>query len=348
MAETTTPGFDRAGTRAGTTGEARRKEFARRHPLTVYVLKRVVSIPVVLFLLSIATFSLTYLTPGSAVTALLGGRPSTPEAIAQIEAEYHLNGSLLTQYGNWLAGVFHFNFGTSVRTSQPVGQVLGNALPITIFLGIYALLIVIILGVALGVVAARFARSTLDRVITSASIIGISTPAFMAAVVLLYLFTLKLGWLPAYGVGHGFTDRAWHLTLPAFALAFSSIGLMIRFTRSAVIDVLEQDYVTFAKARGLSRTRIYLQYVLRNGIVPVVTASGLLVVFMLTSTILVEVTFATQGVGSLFASSVQFKDTPVLQALTLTIGLLIIITNLLADVLYIVLDPRQRRRAGGL
>jgi peptide/nickel transport system permease protein len=328
-------------------GAVPQRRFGQRHPLVVYSLKRIAAIPVVLALLSIATFSLTYLTPGDPVQTLLGGKPSTPEAIAKLRAEYHLDGSLFDQYGGWLSAAVHFDFGRSIRTGQQVRDVLGDTLPITVFLGVYAFALAFVIGVLGGLLAARFARRNLDRLIVSFTVVGVSTPAFAAAVVLLYIFALRLGWLPSFGTGKGFTDRAWHLTLPAIALAFGSIGTTVRFTRSSIIDVLEQDYVTFAKARGLSAGRTYLRYVLRNAAAPIITASGLVVIGLLTSTILVETTFATPGVGQLFAIAVQYKDTPVLQALTLVVGLLIIVTNLGSDVISLVLNPRQRRGGGG-
>jgi peptide/nickel transport system permease protein len=315
------------------------------HPVWSFTVRRVLAIPVLLLIISFLVFSLTYLAPGSPVTALLGGRPSTPQAIAQIEREYHLNGSLLQRYGSWLGGVVHLHLGDSIRTSQPVTQVISSSLGVTIYLAIYAFIITILFGVGLGFLAALRSRRATDRIISGASVIGISAPAFATGIILLYVFAEVLRIFPVYGLGTGFFSELWHLTLPAIALAVSGMALVVKLTRASLIEVLERDYVLFARARGISRPRILLSYVLRNGMIPVVTAGGLIVIYLLTSAVLVEVTFAIPGTGSLLVESIAFKDLPVIQGLTLALAVLILATNLVTDGLYLLLDPRIR---GGL
>jgi peptide/nickel transport system permease protein len=316
-----------------------------RHPVWGFAARRVLAIPFLLLIISFLVFSMTYLAPGSPVTALLAGRPSTPQAIAQIEQEYHLNGSLMQRYLGWLAGVVHLQLGASIRTSQPVFEVIQSSLGVTIYMAIYAFVITIVVGVGLGFLAALRARNTSDRVISGASVIGISAPAFASGIILLYVFAQVLGIFPVYGLGTGFFSEMWHLTLPAVALAVSGMALVVKLTRASMIDVLERDYVLFARARGLSRSRVLLTYVLRNGMIPVVTAGGLIVIYLLTSAVLVEVTFAIPGSGSLLVESISYKDLPVIQGLTLILALLILVTNLITDGLYLLLDPRIR---GGL
>jgi peptide/nickel transport system permease protein len=316
-----------------------------RHPVLSFAVRRILTIPVLLLIISFLVFSLTYLAPGSAVTALLGGRPSTPQAIAQLETEYHLNGSLLHRYLGWLGGAVHLQLGDSIRTSQPVVQVIQSSLGVTIYLAIYAFILTIVVGTGLGFLAAMRSRRAADRIISGASVIGISAPAFASGIILLYVFAEVLGIFPVYGLGSGFFSEFWHLTLPAVALSVSGMALVVKLTRASMIEVLDRDYVLFARARGLARSRILFSYVLRNGMIPVVTAGGLIVIYLLTSAVLVEVTFAIPGTGSLLVQSIDFKDIPVIQGLTLALAALILAANLVTDGLYLLLDPRIR---GGL
>jgi peptide/nickel transport system permease protein len=316
-----------------------------RHPVWSFAVRRVLVIPVLLLIISFLVFALTYLAPGSAVTALLGGRPSNPQAIAQIEAEYHLTGSLWQRYIGWLGGAVHLQLGASIRTSQSVGQVISSSLGVTIYLAVYAFILTIVVGIGLGFLAAMRSRRVTDRLISGATVIGISAPAFASGIILLYLFAEVLKIFPVYGLGSGFFSELWHLTLPAVALSVSGMALVVKLTRASMIEVLDRDYVLFARARGLPRTRIVFSYVLRNGLIPVVTAGGLIVIYLLTSAVLVEVTFAIPGTGSLLVQSIDYKDIPVIQGLTLTLAILILAANLVTDGLYLLLDPRIR---GGL
>jgi peptide/nickel transport system permease protein len=210
------------------------------------------------------------------------------------------------------------------------------------YLGLYAFVLTLVFGVGLGLLAALKSQTILDRGTVAASLIGLSTPAFVAGVFLIYVFAIAVHWFPASGKGSGFVDGLWHLTLPAVSLALTSIAYVLKHTRAAVIGVLEQDYVTFARARGLSLPRILITYMLRNALIPVITISGLVLSGLVVGAVLTEVTFSIQGLGDLLVQSASSKDIPTIQAVAVLVAALIIVANLLADVAYALADPRVR------
>lgn len=310
--------------------------------LLLFIARRLIALVVLLLIISFGVFSLLYLAPGNIEQLLLGVRSSSPSVLASIRHEYHLDQPFLTQYWIWLKGALQLDFGRSVLTSEPVVSGLEARLGVSLFLGVFAFLIAMVCGVALGVVSAFKKRSILDRAIVGLSVVGVSAPAFATGIFLLYVFAVVLGWFPVFGPGGGFTDRLYHLALPALALALTAMALVVKLTRAAIINTLEQDYVAFARARGLSRSRVLLGYVLRPALIPIITAGGLLLGYMLTGAVLVEVTFALPGLGSLLVDSVTSKDVPMVQGLAMVVAFMIVIVNLLTDILYVFVDPRLR------
>ncbi len=311
-----------------------------RAGLALYVGRRVLALLVLIVVISFVVFSLLYLAPGSAEQVLLGARPATPETINAIREEYHLNDPFLVQYAEWARDAVRFDFGRSIRTNEPVLDGISDRFVLTFQLGGLAFLITILLGVPLGVLAAVRSRTSLDRGIVSLSVVGVSAPAFATGILLLYVFAVELGWFPVFGEGSGVVDRLRHLALPALALALTGMGLLLKLTRTAVIGSLDQDYVTFARARGISNSRVLTAYALRNALVPIITAAGLLLAYMLAGTVLVEVTFALPGLGSLLVDSVRTLDVPMVQALAILIATLVVVVNLVADIVYVAVDPR--------
>ena len=308
--------------------------------LALYVGRRLLALGVLVVVISFVVFSLLYLAPGSPEQVLIGARPSTQETIDAIREEYHLNDPFLVQYWEWARGALQLDFGRSIRTNEPVVDAIKERLQLTVQLAGLAFLLTMGLGIPLGVLAAVRKRTSVDRGIVALSVVGVSAPAFATGILLLYVFAVELGWFPVFGEGTGIADRVHHLALPAFALALTGMGLVLKLTRTAVIGSLEQDYVTFARARGIPRRRVLTAYALRNGLVPIVTAAGLLLAYMLAGTVLVEVTFALPGLGSLLVDSVRTLDLPVVQALAILIATLVVLVNLLADLLYVAIDPR--------
>lgn len=313
--------------------------------LAAFLGRRLVGLLLVLFVISFGIFVLQYAAPGSVEQVLIGTtRPGNPVVIAGIRERYHLDEPFITQYGLWLQGALHLDFGESTRTSEPVLTMLGDRVGLTALLGSYAFVLVLSIGVPLGMLAGIKKRTPLDRAAVTLSVFGVSAPAFVTGVFLLYLFAVVFDWFPAFGQGDGFVDQLWHLTLPAIALALTGIAPIVKFTRTGMIQALDQDYVVAARARGLPRGRVNVNYGLRNALIPVVTASGLILGVMLTGAALVEVTFALPGLGSLLIQSVNVQDVPVVQGLAMLAATLVLLVNLLTDVLYLFIDPRIRFR----
>ena len=305
-----------------------------------YLVRRLLGLVLVVVVISFVAFSLLYLSPGSPEQLLLGARPATPETIRAIRNEYHLNDSFLEQYATWASDALRFDFGRSIRTNEPVATAIKDRFVLTLQLGFFAFLITMLLGVPLGILAAVRKQSVLDRSVVGISVVGISVPAFATGILLLYVFAVELGWFPVFGQGEGVVGRIHHLALPAFALALTGMALILKLTRTAMITALEMDYVTFARARGIPERRVLISYALRNALIPIVTAGGVLLAYMLAGTVLVEVTFALPGMGSLLVDSVRTLDLPMVQALAILIAIVVVVVNLAVDVIYVLIDPR--------
>jgi peptide/nickel transport system permease protein len=312
-----------------------------------FILRRLVALVVLLAIISFLVFSLLYIAPGSPEQILLGTQPSTPQALAAIRAQYHLNDPFLTQYWIWARNAVQLHFGDSIQTTLPVTDEIRSRLPISLFLGIYSYVITMIIGVGLGIVAAMRKGGWVDRTVVGISVVGISAPAFVVGIMLLYVFAVVVHWFPAYGPGTWFFDELWHLTLPAIALAIAGAAFLVKHTRAAMVNVLDQDYVVFARARGLSRPRVLLVYSLRNALIPVVTVSALILAGVITGALLVEIVFSLPGIGSLLVNAVATKDIPMVQGATMVVATIILLANLLADLTYVVVDPRIRLGKAG-
>jgi peptide/nickel transport system permease protein len=283
-----------------------------------------------------------HLAPGDPVRALLGTRPSDPETLATLRERYHLNDPFLMQYGKWLWQVLQGDLGRSINGNRRVSSAILERADVTIVLSLISTTIVLVAGILLGVAAALRRGSRLDRAAVIFGVLGISSPAFVTGIFLLYVFGVVLGWFPTFGPGRGFLDRLWHLALPAVALALSVMAIVVKITRAAMIEELDKDYVTFARARGISARRITYSYVLRNALIPVVTAAGIIVVGLLANAIYVEVTFALPGLGSLIVDAVQKRDIPLIQGTTLVFACFVVLVNLVVDLIYALIDPRIR------
>ncbi|BBC30991.1 hypothetical protein SGFS_022850 [Streptomyces graminofaciens] len=312
--------------------------------VATFVLRRLGAGILLLLTLSFLVFCLLGLSPGTPLQALLGTRPASPELVDSLNARYHLDDPFLVQYGRWLAGVCALDFGQSisVQSDAPVGQILSERMALTLQLGGYALVLILLVGIPLGMLAGiRRGRRT-DRAISAGATVAISAPAFVLAIVLLYVFGVALRWFPVYGTGTGFAERVSHLTLPAVALATVLSGILVRQTRAAMLTAVSQDFITFARLRGLSHGRVLVRYALRNAALPVVTSLGLILVAALTSTLFIEQVFSLPGIGTLLLAAVTNNDVPVVQGAVLVLGASVILTNLAVDLLGLALDPRTR------
>jgi peptide/nickel transport system permease protein len=311
-----------------------------------FIGRRLLASALLLVAVSFLVFSLLYLAPGNPIAILLGTRPRTPQLVAYLTREYNLDKPFLVQYWLWAKGAIHFRFGNSIQTTVPVTQEIEARLPTSVFLGVYAFVLATVMGVGLGIVAAVKRRTMVDRTVGAVTIVTLSTPGFATGIFLLYVFAVVLQWFPTFGKGAGFVDELWHLSLPAIALALATIGVLVKYTRASMIEVFDQDYVTFAKARGLSSRRVLFVYVLRNALIPLVTIAALVLASFMTGAVFIETVFSLSGLGSLLVGSATEKDIPILQALALMVAVAILSANLIADLLYMAIDPRMRRRTG--
>lgn len=312
--------------------------------IALFLLRRLAGGLLLLVVLSMLVFGLLYLSPGSAIQTLIGSRPPSPDLIRDLTAKYHLGEPVVVQYLHWLQGAVHLNFGVSisVQTGSPVSSLIWQHVGISAELALYALVIVLVTGIPLGMLSGIRRATAGDRTITLVSTAAVSAPAYVTSVLGLYLFGVKLPWFPVYGIGAGFAGRVGHLTLPALTLAVLLGAIVVRQTRAAAIGVVNEDFVTFARLRGLSPGRIFFRYTLRNAAVPVVTSAGLLLIIALTAGLFVEQVFSLPGAGSLLLTAVTDKDIPTVQGLAMGIGLFVVVVNLMVDAVVLVIDPRSR------
>jgi peptide/nickel transport system permease protein len=304
------------------------------------IARRLVALVVLVLVVSLGVFSLLDLSPGNAVDVLLGPRPRTPATVRALTDQYHLDKPFFEQYWIWLEHAARFDFGNSIQTSLPVSEEVRARLPTSLFLGTYAFVLIVVIGVGVGALAAMRRGGLVDRLVVGTSVVCLSTPSFVVGVLLLYVFAVRLNWFPAFGAGAGLSGRLVHLTLPALTLGAAGAAFVVKHARAAFLGVLDQDHVVFARARGLSGPRIFFAYLLRNAVIPIVTISGVMLSSLIVGAVLVEVTFSVQGIGQLLVQSANARDIPMLQCVSLLIAVVILVANLLADIAYLVVDPR--------
>ncbi|MFB7371925.1 ABC transporter permease [Streptomyces sp. NPDC056222] len=304
-----------------------------------FALRRVAEMAATLLVASFVVFGAMYLAPGSPASFLLSGRSASPEALAAVNARYHLDDPFAVRYLRWLGDMVQGDFGRSLTYRTDVSRLLADRLPTTLLLITMALAVVVIVGLLLGRIAAVRGGTT-DSAVLVATAFAIGTPSFVAAVLLQGLFAVNLGWFPSSGAGDGFLDMVWHLTLPAIALALYLIGMLARVTRAAMLEALDSEHVTVARSRGVPERLVIRRHVLRNSLGTVLTTGGLIVSTLLVCTILVETAFSIGGVGQLLELATTTKDFPTVQAVCLIIVALFMAVNLIVDLLLPLVDPR--------
>lgn len=310
-----------------------------------FLARRLVALGGVLIASSIIVFGGMYLAPGSPEQFLVQGRTVSPEVMEAIRNQYSLNDPLPLRYWNWLSGVSTGDLGRSLVTQQDVGTLLASRLPTTLWLTCYAAVLIVTLGVGLGILAGT-RGGVVERVVIIASNLGIAVPTFFAALVLMAVFSVGLGWFPVFGAGTGFADTVWHLTLPALALSLPSTAVVARITRTAIVEEKESEHVLIAVARGLPQRLVLWRHTVRNSLLPVTTIVGMHIAGLVAGAFVVEYAFTLDGIGALLVNSVQRKDFAVVQAIALIMVVAFGIVNLVVDLLYTVIDPRVRLRIG--
>ena len=319
------------------------------------VLERLAQAVLVLLAVSAVSFTM-FRFVGDPVAAMSREGASVQEK-AELRQSLGLDRPIVVQYGAFLNRTLHGDWGISYRNQQPVTKLLADRLPATLELVLMATLLSLSVGIPLGVVCALKPDGVAARLIQAVSLIGISTPTFVTGIVLILVFAVTLGWLPSFGRGPT-VDLGWWTTglltlgglkalvLPAITLALYQLTLIMRLVRSELIDVLSSDYIRFAKARGLPARYIHYRLALRNALMPVITVTGLQIGSLIAFAIVTETVFQWPGMGLLFIQAVSFADVPVMAAYLLFVGLIFVVINSVVDMLYAVVDPRLRVRAG--
>ncbi|KTC57321.1 MULTISPECIES: ABC transporter permease [Pseudomonas syringae group] len=312
--------------------------------MLMFILRRLLSSIPTLILVSLFVFTLQKLLPGDPVLAM-AGEERDPAVMEYLRDKYRLDDPIPLQYLNWVGNVLTGDLGTSLRTEQPVTTLLASKLPVTIELAVLALLIALLIGIPTGIISAVRKGTAVDYGANVVALSGISIPHFWLGILLIMIFAVKLQWLPASGfvpLGEDFGQNLKTLILPAFVLGAGLSGILMRHTRSAMLEVLRTDYVRTARAKGLFPRTVILKHALRNALMPIVTLTTLLFGELLGGAVLTEQVFSIPGFGKMIVDAVFNRDYAVVQGVVLCVAIGFLLLNLLADVLYRLINPRLR------
>jgi len=306
--------------------------------MSAYFLKRLLGLLPTLLLVGLLVFLFVHLLPGDPAR-LAAGPEANPATVELVRKDLGLDRPLHEQFVRFMVGVAHWDFGRSLRTKRPVSTEIAERFMPTFWLTVWAMVWSVILGMAIGIVSAVYRNRAPDRIGMTLAVSGISFPAFALGMVLMQVFSVQLGWLPTVGA-----DTWRHYILPSLTLGAAVAAIMARFTRSSFVDILGEDYIRTARAKGLPEERVVIKHGLRNALIPVVTMMGLQFGFLLGGSIVVEKVFNWPGLGRLLVDAVDMRDYPVIQALVLLFSLEFILINLVVDVLYGLINPAIRYR----
>jgi peptide/nickel transport system permease protein len=316
-----------------------------RRIILLYLGKRALSLAPTLLFVSLITFGLMRFVPGDPIDTLYGMNRPDPAVRAALMQKLGLDQPVWVQYGRWLGRVAAGDFGYSIRAAMPVGTLIEQRLPASALLVGAAVALAVVTAIPLGILAAARRDSVYDFGAMITALVTLSVPPFVSGVLLVLLFGLTLHWLPTMGFPRAHEGLlAWpaHLALPAVALAGTLAGIVVRLTRSSVLDELGQDYVRIARAKGLAERTVLVGHVLKNALLPVVTLVGLQMSYLLGGTVVVEIVFAWPGIGGLAVDAILARDYPVVQGLVLLVACAVVLISLAVDLSYSLLDPRIR------
>jgi len=309
-----------------------------------YLLKRLAAIVPTIFFVTIIIFGLQQLLPGDPAV-ILAGENQDPNVIAYLQKKMHLDEPLPVRYAYWISGVFHGDLGESLRIQQPVLELIEQKLPVTLELAALAMVIALVIGIPAGIVSAVGKDSAWDYIANVVALWGLSTPNFWLGILMILLFSVSLGWLPASGYVSPFEDLKGNLAamiMPAFVLGNAIAAVLMRHTRSAMLQVLNADYVRTARAKGLDERTVVLKHALRNALTPIITLGALEFGTLLSGAVLTEQVFSIPGFGKLIVDAVFNRDYAVVQGVVLFTSSVYIVLNLLADMAYFLVNPRLR------
>jgi len=316
--------------------------------VTAYIIRRILIGIVVIVIVTIMIFLFIRLLPGDPLIIYINQtdmQELTEEQLQELRVKFGLDDTLPMQYVHWLGGIFSGDFGLSIYYDVDVGHLIRERMPVTLYLGILAFIISTVLGIASGVICALRRGTWIDTLVTFLANIGITAPAFWVAIILIYLLALKAGLLPVSGYISPFEDFWLSLKkviMPVACLSLFSVASLTRLTRSSMLEVIQQDYVRTAWSKGLRERLIITRHTIKNALIPVVTVIGLQVAFIFGGSVLIETIFNINGIGRLMTQSVMQQDFQVIQAGTLIIAVMVVISNLIVDISYGWLDPRIR------
>lgn len=325
--------------------------------MLAFFIQRLMQAAFVMLVVALIAFSLFHYV-GDPVLNMLG-QEATDADRAALRIQLGLDQTILVQFWQFMVSAVQFEFGISYRSARPVSELILERLPATLELAIVSAIFAVVMGIVLGIYTAIQRGNWLSRFIMTASLIGVSLPTFLIGILLIYLFAVELGWLPAFGRGQVVELTSWwdtgllttsglrSIILPAITLGLFQLTLIMRLVRAEMLEVLRTDYIKFARARGLSRRVVNLRHALKNTMVPVITIIGLQLGTIIAFAIITETVFQWPGVGALFITAVRFVDIPVMAAYLMMIALVFVVINLVVDLLYYVVDPRLRVQGGG-
>lgn len=314
--------------------------------MTGYIMRRLMQALIVFFLVLIGIFFAMRLLPGDPIMMVVSKQMASTATEADIEKlrhEYGLDKPLLVQFFNWLGGVFRGDLGVSITNGRDVLEDIMRRLPVTLHLGLLAMLISFFFGIILGTISAVRRGTWIDTVVTSFANIGITIPVFWLGVVLMYIFALKLGWLPVFGYTSPFTnflENTRQIIMPVFCLSVTSVAVIARQARSSMLEVLHQDYIRTAWSKGLIERSVVIRHALKNGLIPVIVLAGLGLSGIIGGSVLIETVFNIPGMGRLAVTAMLNQDYPVVQGVVLFFAAMVLLTNLVVDLAYGWLDPR--------
>ncbi|HTO49092.1 MAG TPA: ABC transporter permease [Burkholderiales bacterium] len=312
--------------------------------MLAYALRRLAATVAVMAVVAFVVFGLLYLTPGDPA-AILAGDAATSDDIRRIREKLGLDQPFHIRFGAWLWALAHGDLGTSIFTNLPVTQLIGQRIEPTLALTGCTLVVAVLIAVTLGVLAAARAGSWLDRAVMTFSVLGFSVPVFVLAYILILVFSIELDWLPVQGYANlrdGFWEWLRHLVLPSIALGTVYMALIARITRASMLEVLAQDYIRTAQAKGLDQAAVLGGHALKNAAIPIVTIVGIGIALLISGAVVTETVFAIPGVGRLTVDAILRRDYPIIQGVTLLFSAVYVFVNLAVDLSYLFLDPRIR------
>jgi peptide/nickel transport system permease protein len=309
-----------------------------------YILQRLAGMMVVMFLVVTIVFVIVRVTPGDPAAVMLGP-DATPQDVADLRSRLGLDQPILLQYLFYIGQLLKGDLGQSIFLNMPVGAALLDRAEPTFFLTLFSLAIASLIALPIGIYAAYRRGSFVDQAATTIAMLAASIPSFWLGLILMQFFAVRLNIFPVSGYGgpgSSFADRMYHLTLPAFALGLVSSALILRFTRASMLDVLGDDYVRTARAKGLAERHVVLRHALKNALIPILTVLGLTAAVLISGAVVTETVFGLPGVGNLVVTAVLRRDYPVIQGALLVIAAIYVLINFFIDMLYLVVDPRVR------